>query len=880
MDLRQPFDLHSKQFDPPTQHPGTENRIQEVYLSQYFNLTSIPLTMMTFRKMGRVFLLGLLMSCMPQTEEVSLVSGVSVELAAQRKATINNIVYDLKFNIPEKLEASIPAEITISFNLEENNQSLILDFRAEEGAVKSVLSNNQTSGYRFEEDHIVIPQTSLKKGANLVKINFLAGEGSLNRNEEYLYTLLVPDRASTVFPCFDQPDLKARYDLTLAVPKEWKTLANGSVKNEQIEGDRKTVIFETSDLISTYLFSFVAGEFEVLEEERDGLTMRMFHRESDSTKVAANQEKVFDLHFKSLRWLEAYTGIDYPFQKFDFALIPSFQYGGMEHVGAIQYRASSLFLDKSATKSRELGRARLIAHETAHMWFGNLVTMEWFNDVWMKEVFANFMAAKIANADFPEINHDLSFLISHYPASYSVDRTSGANPVRQQLDNLKFAGTMYGAIIYNKAPIVMKQLELLVGEEGLREGLRQYLTTYADSNATWPDLIDILDKLTSVDLQQWSQVWINEPGRPVFELSDSNVLTQKDPWGENRLWPQKFSIVADENTQIDFADKVAISAPPVIVNADGLGYGVFPVTTEQTKELFSWEDEVKRGATYIALYENLLEGRTVDPSLFIKLAVRAASEENNPLNLRLMMGYLRTVYWSFHTSDQRTQLASELEKSLWRAMNDQSTPDMKKHVFNAYQSVVLTENGLERLYQVWNGDLRIKGMKAFSQVDLTDMAQNLALKLPTRSKEILDEQSERITNEERKAKFEFVRQAISPEPEVRSSFFESLKNVENRAKEPWVLDALGYLHHPLRQNTSKNHLKTSLELLAEIQQTGDIFFPKRWLDATFSSYQSEYATEVVDTFLKENPDYDPKLKGLILQSTDMAKRASQILSMN
>lgn len=835
---------------------------------------------MTFRKLCCIFSLGLLVGCIPQPEEVPLVYGVSVELATHRKATISDIRYDLKFDIPEKLEASIPAEITISFNLNEKQQPLVLDFRAVAEAVQSVSTNGRSSDYKFEEEHIVIPPAALKEGPNQIKINFMAGEGSLNRNEEYLYTLLVPDRASTVFPCFDQPDLKARYNLTLTVPAHWETLANGLQKSEDIEAARKTVTFETSDLISTYLFSFVAGEFEILERERDGLTMRMYHRESDSAKVSANKEQIFDLHFNALRWLEDYTGIDHPFQKFDFALIPSFQYGGMEHVGAIQYRASSLFLDQSATKSRELGRARLIAHETAHMWFGNLVTMEWFNDVWMKEVFANFMAAKIANADFPEINHDLSFLISHYPASYGVDRTSGANPVRQQLDNLKFAGTMYGAIIYNKAPIVMKQLELLMGEELLRDGLREYLTTYADDNATWPDLIDILDPKTSIDLQQWSQVWINEPGRPVFELSDSNVLSQQDPRGENRHWPQEFSVLADKSQPINFVDEVTLSTSPSVVNADGLGYGVFPVSTEQLTELFDWEDEVKRGATYIALYENLLEGRTVDPSLFITLAVRAASEENNPLNLRLMMGYLRSVYWSFHTPEQRKRLAPELEASLWKAMNEQSTPDMKKHVFNTYQSIVQTADGLTRMHQVWNKELRIKGMKEFSEVDLTNMAQNLALKLPARSNEILNMQHDRITNEERKKKFAFVRQAISPELNERNSFFESLKMVENRAKEPWVLEALGYLHHPLRQEFSINYLKESLELLSEIQQTGDIFFPKRWLDASFNSYQSAYVTEVVEAFLNENPDYDPKLEALILQSTDMAKRASEIVNMN
>ena len=146
-----------------------------------------------------------------------------------------------------------------------------------------------------------------------------------------------------------------------------------------------------------------------------------------------NRDAIFDLHAAALTWLERYTGIPYPFGKFDFLLVPAFQFGGMEHPGAIFYNASGLLLDESATQNQQLERASVIAHETAHMWFGDLVTMRWFNDVWMKEVFANFMAAKIVNPSFPDMNHDLRFLYAHYPPAYDVDRTAGTNAIRQPL---------------------------------------------------------------------------------------------------------------------------------------------------------------------------------------------------------------------------------------------------------------------------------------------------------------------------------------------------------------------------------------------------------------------------------------------------------------
>src|SRR4030095_10475302 len=173
--------------------------------------------------------------------------------------------------------------------------------------------------------------------------------------------------------------------LSLDIPAGGEALANAP-EIERVKGDRTTAIrFSESDPLPTYLFAFATGRFQIETAERRGRRFRMFHRETDAAKVARNREAIFDLHAASLEWLERYTGIPYPFGKFDFLLVPSFQFGGMEHAGAIFYNASGLLLDQSATQNQKLGRASVIAHETAHMWFGDLVTMRWFNDVWMKE---------------------------------------------------------------------------------------------------------------------------------------------------------------------------------------------------------------------------------------------------------------------------------------------------------------------------------------------------------------------------------------------------------------------------------------------------------------------------------------------------------------
>ncbi len=309
------------------------------------------------------------------------------------------------------------------------------------------------------------------------------------------------------------------------------------------------VRFRRTKPLPTYPFSFAAGRFEVETTRRDGRTLRAFHREPDRATVARNREALFDLHARALSRMEEYTGIGYPFEKFDFVLIPSFQYGGMEHAGAILYDASDLFLDRSATQADGLGRASVIAHETAHMWFGDLVTTEWFDDGLMEEVFANFTAAKIVRPAFPELDHDLRFLLDHYPAAYSVDRTGGTHPIRQELGNLSEAGTLYGALIYDKAPIVMRQLEALIGEEGMRDGLREHRDENRWGNAGWPDPIRILDARGDRDLAAWSRSWVEEAGRPVVSVTldqsaagdslRSLTLGQEDPLGRERTWTER-----------------------------------------------------------------------------------------------------------------------------------------------------------------------------------------------------------------------------------------------------------------------------------------------------------------------------------------------------
>ena len=229
-------------------------------------------------------------------------AGVSRELAGHRKAQIKNLKYELSFNIPRQKEAAIEGDITLRFDLA-SRQEVLIDFREEREKIKEVIANGvPVDKVRFENEHIILPASSTVEGANGIRIRFTAGNQSLNRNDEYLYTLLVPDRARTVFPCFEQPNLKAEFTLQLELPADWKAVSNTYIRSETVTDDRKTVCFAPTEPLSTYLFSFVAGKLERREYTRDGRTIAAYYRETDPKKVA-QLDIVFGQVMASLHWL-------------------------------------------------------------------------------------------------------------------------------------------------------------------------------------------------------------------------------------------------------------------------------------------------------------------------------------------------------------------------------------------------------------------------------------------------------------------------------------------------------------------------------------------------------------------------------------------------
>jgi aminopeptidase N len=823
--------------------------------------------------------------------------GVSLALAEHRAATIGALQYDVDVRVPRQRGEPLAGSVTLRFEWHDPaGLPVVLDFQDPRQRVRSLRVNGEALEPHSVNNHLVIPAGALRHGAgNEVHLEVELGDGPLNRQDDFLYTLFVPDRAHHALPVMDQPDLKARFTLTLDVPDGWRAVANGRLLSDSpAEPDRRRLTFAETDLIPTYLFAFAVGEWERVERQPGGRTMVLYHRETDERRVADNLDAIFELHIAALEWLEEYTGIPYPFDTFEFVAVPSFQYNGMEHPGAVYYRASSLFLEPSATQAQLLGRASLIAHETAHMWFGDLVTMAWFDDVWTKEVFANFFAAKIVNPAFPEIDHDLRFLMAHHPAAYAIDRSRGPNPIRQPLENLAEAGTLYGPIIYQKAPIVMRQLERLIGEEAFQDGIRAYLERFAFGNATWPDLIEILDARTEHDLSEWSQVWVEEPGRPTITVvrDGSGVrLVPSDPAGAGRAWPQTLDPVAGIGAVAAPLAPVDVGAAPVPLDGapagpgawvlpDGRGYGYahFRLDAASRAALLGavpgMTDPLHRASALLALWDAALYDDLPPHDLLTLLIDRAAREDEQQI-LSRALGMLDTAFWMMLCPDERASRAAHIEDVLLTRLAAGGPATLQAALFDALRGIALTPAGVEHLRAIWSGEREVPGL-VLGEADRTAAALALALREAPGWRQILDAEAEAIENPERRQRFAFLRPAVDAEPAVREAFFESLRQRGNRAREPWVQAGLGYLNHPLRAEHAARFVRPALEMLEEIQRTGDIFFPQGWIGSVLSGHASPEAVAVVNGFLDEHPDFPPRLREKVLQAVDIPERAAAI----
>ncbi|MGK2958292.1 MAG: M1 family metallopeptidase [Acidimicrobiales bacterium] len=366
-------------------------------------------------------------------------------------------------------------------------------------------------------------------------------------------TQMEPADARRAFPCWDEPDLKATFAITLVVPEALPAFSNGpEIKSVPHDDGRKAVTFAETIAMSTYLVAFIVGPLVASEPvDVDGVALRVIHvpGKSHLTPYA------LEVGAFSLRWFTEYYGIAYPETKCDLIAIPDFAAGAMENLGAITFRETALLVDPDAVTRLELERvADVVAHELAHMWFGDLVTMKWWNGLWLNEAFATFMELAAVDAFRPAWKRWVSFT-NERAAAFAVDSLASTRPIEFPVESPEDAEGMFDVLTYQKGGSVLRMLEQYLGTEQFRAGIRLYLSKHAYGNAETTDLWDAIEEATGEPVRSIMDSWIFQGGYPLINVErDGPIVT---------LSQQRFRFLPDSDDKAEW--KV-----PIMVKADGV----------------------------------------------------------------------------------------------------------------------------------------------------------------------------------------------------------------------------------------------------------------------------------------------------------------------
>jgi puromycin-sensitive aminopeptidase len=322
--------------------------------------------------------------------------------------------------------------------------------------------------------------------------------------------------ARRAFPCWDEPALKARFKVRLVIDENLSAFSNSGAESERrLGGGKKEVVFKETIQMSTYLMAFIVGEFETTVPVDAGTPLRIVHVPGKRAFTAWARE----IGAFSLKWFANYYGLPYPGDKLDLIAIPDFAAGAMENLGAITFRETALLVDEKTASRAELERvADVVSHENAHMWFGDLVTMKWWNGIWLNEAFATFMEMLAVDAWKPQWKRWESFSVSR-SAAMAIDGLGSTRPIEYTVLSPEDARAMFDILTYEKGASVLRMLEQYLGAERFRKGITAYLRKHQYANAETGDLWDALEEASAEPVRRLMDSWIFQPGFPIVEAA-------------------------------------------------------------------------------------------------------------------------------------------------------------------------------------------------------------------------------------------------------------------------------------------------------------------------------------------------------------------------
>lgn len=475
-----------------------------------------------------------------------LKSYINREYAQFRKQQISDVAYNFEVDISSRDHFSGVA--TIDFNLADSLSPVTLDF--DEGTLLRVEVNGQPITTDYEKWFITIAAEHLSKGHNTIVIAYQrnytnTGAGLYQfRDPEtdkvYLYTQFEPYEANKFAPLFDQPDIKATFTMNVIAPLDWQVIsATRESQITPISTTTKRWQFPTTKLIPSYIFSLHAGPFRIWEDNSGTIPLRLFARQEVAEFIEANIW--FDITHKAFSFFNEYYSFPYPFEKYDQLLVPNFNFGAMENVGAITFSENRFISRGEKTKAENFYLAEVIAHEMAHQWFGDIVTMDWWNGLWLNESFATLMAflAVEANPDFDDVWNEFLKLKNW---AYYEDQLVTTHPIDVPVAHPGEVFSLIDGISYGKGASVLQQLRYLLGEKTFQNAVATYIEKHQYNNAQLSDFVAAMSQTANTDMTGWAHEWLKIPGvntiEPQFNCSEGKLQTIKIIQYAPEAWQQ------------------------------------------------------------------------------------------------------------------------------------------------------------------------------------------------------------------------------------------------------------------------------------------------------------------------------------------------------
>lgn len=848
--------------------------------------------------------------------------GIDRDLARARKEQIHDVQYDLRFRLADGAE-HVEGSIWIRFRLDSDQEpsQVVLDFAGEE--ISSVMINSKEVDLERIHNHLVVPANLLGPGRNGIRANFRAKVAPTGTpltvyrdaadKRDYFYTLLVPADAHGLFPCFDQPDLRAKFRLELDVPKIWTAVSNA----EPIDATDPTPVgevagklwrFAQTKPLPTYLFAFATGPFAEITPPHPnvpGVTtdepMRILLRGSKLKDL--DRSAITKLHNEGLTWLAKTFDVPYPFGKLDLVLLPGFPYGGMEHAGAIFYREASLIFDHPPTVDEQVRRSTLIYHELSHQWFGNLVSMKWFDDLWLKEGFATFYGYKAMAELEPGQRAWLRFLQRVKPSAYAVDATAGTTPVFQELQNLADAKSAYGAIVYNKAPAVLRALYSQLGAKVFQTGLKQFLDKHAYGNADWRDLAAALEAAARKDLGRWSQRWLLAPSMPQVRCSwevGADGLVQKATVAQRALggegsWPmdlellifdadgsRRTGMIQTDAPETSIAMLLGKPAPvAMLVNPHDVAYGQFVPDAISTEWLLAnapeLTDPLERACATAALYEAVREAE-LDPVKFANMAITMIAGEDDPNTHSWLLGRLGNCLHRYLTDERAQPLRDRTTDLLLKQLTEAANSGRELGTYRFLAKTSTADGVLDLCRNVINSkspeDLPA-GLSAGKRDRFLAAGALIAAGQvgTTPEQHPLQRLKQRYAGSDI-GKQQFLAEAATPTAATKQAYWQRFLVLDD-PPEQWTQDSLSWFHWSGQEKLTLPYLELALKQVDWVKANRRIFFMPAWLNAFINGHSSKEALAIVDKFLAET-ELSDDIKKKMLQSRDGLWRAVRI----